>query len=236
VRRLLWTTTIAPIYNITLINCIRAIAMKDARERLLLAMLASERLKAEGILNGLKDQLSPNEIVEQIVTPLLEVIGQMWNRGEASLSQIYMSSRICEDFLDTIMPTESPLRKHQPKLAIATLDDFHTLGKMIVYATVRANGYAIIDYGTLNARSLSEKVKMDGVEVLLVSTMMLRSALRVRDLRDFLDDAGNPPFLVVGGAPFVYDSSLWREVGADAGGQNSSDAINIINGYNEKER
>jgi methanogenic corrinoid protein MtbC1 len=210
--------------------------MNDARERLLLALLASERLKAEGILNEMKDQVTPNEIVEQIVTPILEIIGQMWNKGDASLSQIYMSSRICEDFLDTIMPTESPLRKYQPKLAIATLDDYHTLGKMIVYATVRANGYAIVDYGTLNAKALSERVKMDGVEVLLVSTMMLRSALRVRDLRDFIDDDDKAPFLVVGGAPFVYDTSLWREVGADAGGLNSSDAINIINDYNEKKK
>jgi len=34
--------------------------------------------------------------------------------------------------------------------------------------------------------------------------------------------------VVVGGAPFLFDEELWREVGADAMGRSASDAVAIV--------
>ena len=59
---------------------------------------------------------------------------------------------------------------------------------------------------------------------------MLPSALKIKELRAKLDVAGLAVKLVVGGAPFRFDPQLWREVGADACGQNALEAIEIVRG------
>lgn len=134
------------------------------------------------------------------------------------------------------MPVECPLRIKVPSLAIATLDDHHTLGKKLVYSAIRAKGYELVDLGTLDPQKLAERAKGSEVRILLVSTLMLRSALQVKELRAALDQLGWKVHLIVGGAPFSLDPSLWAELGADAGGRNSGDALRLLDAYVEAER
>jgi trimethylamine corrinoid protein len=68
----------------------------------------------------------------------------------------------------------------------------------------------------------------DRLRVLLVSALMLPSALHVRDLVLRLKSASPDLKVVVGGAPFLFDPELWREVGADAMGRSASEAASII--------
>ena len=72
------------------------------------------------------------------------------------------------------------------------------------------------------------KIQEDCIEILLVSTLMLASALRLRELRAQLDSQGIAVKIIVGGAPFRFDPNLWREVGADATSNTASGAIEII--------
>jgi methanogenic corrinoid protein MtbC1 len=76
--------------------------------------------------------------------------------------------------------------------------------------------------------TLAQRAVEDGVEVLLVSTLMLPSALRVGVLRSELLRLGSTAKIVVGGAPFRLDERLWREVGADAAGRSAADAVAIV--------
>ncbi|MHC1708876.1 MAG: B12-binding domain-containing protein [Methanomassiliicoccales archaeon] len=202
--------------------------MDDVKEKLVMALLASERTVAEELLSSLQDRVSPTEVAEKIISPALERIGEMWDSGDASLTQVYMASRICEDYLDTIMPTECPLRISLPKMAIASLDDHHTLGKRLVYAAIRAKGYELSDLGTMGASDMASRTKDGEYRILLVSTLMLRSALQIKELKVNLDRMGWKPILIVGGAPFNLDPTLWSEVGADVGGKDSSDALRIL--------
>jgi methanogenic corrinoid protein MtbC1 len=68
----------------------------------------------------------------------------------------------------------------------------------------------------------------DHLRILLISTLMLPSALHVRDLVARLKSASPDVKVVVGGAPFLFDPELWREVRADAMGRSASDASAII--------
>ncbi|MFW5855403.1 MAG: cobalamin-binding protein, partial [Thermodesulfobacteriota bacterium] len=68
----------------------------------------------------------------------------------------------------------------------------------------------------------------DEVELLLISALMLPSALRVEKVKDLLDRFGSRTQIVVGGAPFRIDPQLGREVGADAVGNSAADAVAII--------
>lgn len=192
------------------------------------ALLSLDRLAARSLITELADAWPPAQVVEKLVVPALERIGVGWERGHIALSQVYMSGRICEEMVDIILPPGSPSRKNGPKMAIAVLEDYHLLGKRLVYSMLRASGFDLLDYGRVSVDDAVRRVKDDNVQVLLISTLMLPSALRVKDVRTELNESGADVKIVVGGAPFRFDDQLWKDVGADAMGRTASEAVEII--------
>ncbi len=192
------------------------------------ALLSIDRLAAREILTQPYLNLSPYQVIEEMVVPALESIGIGWEAGTYSLSQVYMSGRICEDLVDLILPPGDPARRNQPKMAIAVLEDYHLLGKRIVYSMLRASGFELLNYGHLNVDTLLKRAVEDDVKILLISVLMLPSALRVKEIRKGLDKQGSKMKIVVGGAPFRFDHQLWREVGADAFGSTAIEAVDIV--------
>jgi methanogenic corrinoid protein MtbC1 len=177
------------------------------------------------ILSTYQQQAGAFSVVEQLIVPALEQIGARWEHGTLSLAQVYMSGHICEEIVDTILPPEQHQRISHPPIAIAVLDDYHLLGKRMVYSSLRASGYEIRDFGRVDVDTLVAHVLRERIAVLLISVLMLPSALRIKDLQQHLERAGHRPKIIVGGAPFRFDASLWQEIGADAMGKTAIDAV-----------
>lgn len=197
-------------------------------------LLAMDRLGAEKMLSAAGKKGQSIELLEQIIVPSLEQIGSGWNQGKIALSQVYMSGRICEQLVDTFLPPSSPERTDQPTMAIALLEDYHSLGKTIVYSALRASGYELHDYGRVSVAELVRRAQQDSIRILLISTLMLRSALLVKQVKEQLVHNSPSVKIVVGGAPFRFDTQLWTDVGADAMGATAADAIKIIRGMTEE--
>jgi trimethylamine corrinoid protein len=192
------------------------------------ALESLDRIQAEALFQQALSAGSAIEVVEQLVVPALEQIGQRWSEGHIALSQIYMSGKFCEELVDRVLPPSAPERKNQPRQAIVVLNDYHMLGKRIVYSVMRASGFELFDYGRLDVQELVERVIKDQLRILLISVLMLPSALKIRELRDALNVRGIPLKILVGGAPFQFDPQLWVEVGADAMGLSATDAVAIV--------
>jgi trimethylamine corrinoid protein len=178
---------------------------------------------------------APMRVVEQLIIPSLSRLGEEWSAGKVALSQIYMASRICEDIVERVLPVTASERKAYPPMAIVVLNDHHTLGKRIVLSVMLASGFDVLDYGRMDVDTLVERIVADGVKYLLISVLMLPAALEVKTLREALDATGARVRIAVGGAPFLFDSELWREVGADAMGCNAADAVAIVQQWREAE-
>jgi methanogenic corrinoid protein MtbC1 len=190
------------------------------------ALLSLDRLEAKRIVQAIGDPDQLHRVIETLVVPALEHLGEQWETGRIALSQIYMSGRICEELVDQLLPPASLNRNRQPKTAIAVLEDYHLLGKRIVYSTLRASGFDLLDYGQQDVQSLAAQVQRDQVQILLLSTLMLPSALRVKRVREKL--GAYPLKIVVGGAPFRFDPQLWKEVGANATSPSASGVVQLM--------
>ena len=202
--------------------------MSEIEDEFVQALLTLNRLEAKRIVAGASGALTPLEIAEGTIVKALERIGEGWQQGEVALSQVYMSGRICEELMDDLLPPGAPDRKNNPSMAIAALEDYHLLGKRIVYSVLRAGGFDLKDYGRVTVDEAVRRVDEDRLQVLLISTLMLPSALHVRNLVLLLKSACPDVKVVVGGAPFLFDPELWREVGTDAMGRSASDAAGIV--------
>lgn len=187
-----------------------------------------DRLGVQQILATLAEPEHRIRAIERLIVPALEQVGERWEHGELSLAQVYMSGRICEDLVEALLPPAPEQRVSQPRLGLAVLEDHHLLGKRMVAATLRAGGYIIHDYGQIDLAGLVAGVIADRIEVLLISVLMLPSALRIRELRRQLDQAAITPWIIVGGAPFRFDDQLWREVGASAMGRTATDVLPLL--------
>ncbi|MBF0465206.1 MAG: cobalamin-dependent protein [Nitrospirae bacterium] len=185
-------------------------------------------MKARRILSETINLITFDQLIETVIVSALENIGKGWEKGEYALSQVYMSGRICEELVETLIPMGNRQKKPAPKMAIAMLNDYHALGKRIVYSTLRASGFDVLDYGRVSTEGLVQRICDDGIEVILISVLMFPSALHVKDVKDTLGKKVSNVKIVVGGAPFRLDRQLWKQVGADAVGYTASDAIDII--------
>ncbi len=206
-------------------NC--SLDFEQQKISLLNALVSMDTLSARTILTRPYDPCTPHQVVEQLVAPALEIIGEGWEKGEYSLSQVYVSGRICEELVDLILPPMHQSRRYQPKMAIAVLEDRHMLGSRVVYSALRASGFELAHYGSQTVDALAQRVEKDRIELLLVSTLMLSSALRVKRLRSLLEQSGRQVKIMVGGAPFRFDPALWQEVRADACGSSAAEAVDF---------
>ena len=168
-------------------------------------------------------------MLDELVVPVIMRLDGLWAEGEASLSEVYLATRLCAGIIDDRTQGQPALRPDQPRMAICMLEDSHALGMKMVHQVMRCAGYEVVDWGTRRTvDDVIDRVIRDDVEVLLLSVLMLRSALRVSQVRERLLQVGWHPIIVVGGAPFRLDRGLAGEVGADFVGMSASDVLPIM--------
>ena len=168
------------------------------------------------------------ELVKDIIAPALENIGEMWNCGEIALSQEYMASKMCEEIVESILPSTSSSRKDMAIVGITTLGDEHMLGRRIVIAFLKSCGFNVHDYGDMVPEKVAARIAEDNVQVIMVSTLMLNFAYEVKKLRSILDSTGSDTKIIVGGAPYIFDIDLWKEVGAHAMAHDATESLAAI--------
>ena len=157
------------------------------------------------------------EVFETLVAPALERIGRSWEEGDLALAQVYMASRLVERIVEEHLISGQLAHRSQPPIAMAVLEDHHILGKRLVLASLRMDGWAVDDWGvTSDPVLLAERAHGAGLGILLISTLMDRSARRVAEVVGTLKRLGASTLVVVGGAPFRLNPGLCHEVGADA--------------------
>jgi methanogenic corrinoid protein MtbC1 len=200
------------------------------RIRLEEALRSRDRGSAERIVDAWGDPGLDVATLDDLVVPVILSLDREWTEGVTSLSEIYMATRLCAAIVDDRRGTGTPsLRPDQPRMAICMLEGNHALGMKVVMQVLRCAGYEVSDWGT--GRTVDEVidgVMRDGVDVLLLSVLMLRSGLQVAQVRERLLQVGWHPVIVVGGAPFRLDRGLAAEVGADFVGMTAADALGIM--------
>ena len=200
------------------------------RQELESALLNMDRVATEAALVGATAAgLTPANLGDELITPVLAHIGDEWERGAIALSQVYMSARVLEEVLDTSLAIAVP-EPMPPTIGVGVLEDYHALGKRILQAVLASSGHKVVDLGTgLSVDEMIERAEGASVEVLMISVLMFNKALHVSQVTERLEERGMGHIpVVVGGAPFLHDPELWRRVGADACGRSAADALRIV--------
>jgi methanogenic corrinoid protein MtbC1 len=198
--------------------------MTDFTEPFREAIFNMERDKAHQVVkDALINGLTPEMVVEQIVIPAMETMTQaLSEHAESNLALHYMASQISAEVTDAMLKKFTHKKEAIGRVILGTTaGDLHTLGKRIVYGCCYARMIDIIDIGAnISAEKFVEEAVRQNAQVIAVSAMMVHTAkgkngpIRIREL---LKEKGleKQIKLVVGGAPFKFDPTLWSTVGAD---------------------
>lgn len=200
------------------------------------ALLNYDKSEAYKVLRQFLDDKNEMDFIEDYIIKSLTSIGDRWEKGEVALSQVYMSSKLCEEIAMSILPKNRSRHRNTLPIAIVTLEAYHTLGKRIVSAVVRSSGYDLKDYGSLTEPvEITQKIRDDGIKILMISVLMYPSALKVKAITQMLHEQEPTVKVLVGGAPFLMDSTLWQQVGADEMGKDAADTVKILERWAKEE-
>lgn len=180
--------------------------------------------------------VQPEDIVFNVVVPTLDLMVKAFAENmDANLVQHYMTAQIASDVTEEMIPNFKKIPASGGTIVIGTAyGDFHSLGKMIVSGCLKARMIKIVDLGVNVAaeRFVSEALAA-GAHVIAISAMMVHTAQGekgCRGVRKLLKEKNleNKIKIIVGGAPFRFDSELYKTVGADAYADDGVTAGKII--------
>lgn len=213
--------------------------IEKAKKIYLEAILDTNRKQALEIIDAsIQEGHSPETIIFKILIPVMEELGAIVRLGtDATLAQLYIAARISSQITERLIPQFSKKIEVSGTVVLGSAKgDFHGLGKKIIGGCLRTRMIEVVDLG-LNVppeKFIEEAVKHNA-QVIGVSSMMLHTA-RGQDgpikVREILQKEGlqNRIRLLVGGAPYRFHPTLYKEVGADAWSDNGLTATSIIEG------
>ncbi|WP_227761950.1 cobalamin B12-binding domain-containing protein [Zhaonella formicivorans] len=175
--------------------------------------------------------LSPTEVVDSVMLPAMEIIGEKFKQNRLYIPDVLMASRAMQAGLYALEPFfKSSSQVLKPRVVIGTVaGDLHDIGKRLVIMSLQAAGMEVIDLGIdISPETFVQAVKeyepdILGMSALLTMTMPALAetiqALHAHCLRDKVK-------VIVGGSPVTNDYAL--EIGADGYAGCAYDAVNLI--------
>lgn len=186
--------------------------------------------------NALEAGFSPENIVFQLIIPAVEsMMARIEKDPDSNLAQHFMTAQIAADVTERMLAKFSMPPTIVGKVVIgAAYGDLHSLGKRIVIGCLKSLMVEVIDLGVnVAAETFVQEAITHQAQVIAISAMMVHTAtseqgsLKVRSL---LQEQGleNQIKIVVGGAPYRFDPTLYTKVGADSWAPDGVTAAKMI--------
>ncbi|MBF0497944.1 MAG: cobalamin-dependent protein, partial [Deltaproteobacteria bacterium] len=205
-------------------------AGQDVTELLTQAVLDGDR---QGILRlvdtALADGREAFELLDRVLIPAINQVGELFDRGEYFLPQLITSPQAMEAACERRQPMlERQAQSAKGVVVLASVKgDIHDIGKNILALMLRNHGFKVIDLGkdvaTGKIVDEAEKVRADiiGLSALMTTTMMEMAGV-VQEVR-----RRNLTAKIVLGGPLVNES-FTNKIEADGYANDSVAAVRLI--------
>jgi 5-methyltetrahydrofolate--homocysteine methyltransferase len=173
----------------------------------------------EAVRAALVEGDAPLKLIEEVLNPALKEVGDRFDKGEMYLPELILAAEAMQGAIDLLQPIleankqqiESPGR-----VAMATVQgDIHDIGKNIVCALLRANGFLVLDLGRdIAPAAIVEKAEEFKADIIGMSALLSTTLPYCRDTVRLLDERGlRAKYKVfVGGGPVTPEFA--QEIGA----------------------
>lgn len=184
-----------------------------------------ERMLIKGLSDGLESQLratldligSPINVINNVLMPAMNKVGQMFAEGKLFLPQVVKSAQTMKcavDILTPIIEAEKGKSKevktlntqhltiNSKKIVLATVKgDVHDIGKNIVAIILSCNGYDVIDMGVMvPGEDIIAKAIESNADFIALSGLITPSLEEMCRVAQLMEQNGMTIPLLIGGA------------------------------------
>jgi 5-methyltetrahydrofolate--homocysteine methyltransferase len=173
----------------------------------------------EAVRAALAEGDAPLKLIEEVLNPALKEVGDRFDKGEMYLPELILAAEAMQGAIELLQPIleASKLEIESPgRVLMATVQgDIHDIGKNIVCALLRANGFRVLDAGRdVSPAAIVDKAEEFKADIIGLSALLSTTLPYCRDTLRLLDERGlRSRFKVfVGGGPVTPEFA--QEIGA----------------------
>jgi trimethylamine corrinoid protein len=175
----------------------------------------------------------PLELMNGGFIPGINRVGELFNRGELFLPQLMGAAtamKAVTDLVNEALAAAAHPRQETGTIVVATVKgDIHDIGKCIVVALLRANGFTVHDLGRdVETEKIVEAAVKHDADLIGTSTLLTTTMFRQKELEDVLKKANLRQRFktVVGGAPVTPRWAV--KIGADAYAEDAQQGVQKV--------
>lgn len=201
----------------------------DIKEELQQSIIKGKRDAVEPLIRkALSGGVSPEEIMDKIMIPAMDVVGDRFSRNEIFLPEMMIAARAMNTGLEILRPMLiAKGASSKGKAVIGTVKgDIHDVGKNIVSMVLQGGGYEVIDLGIdVPPEKFVDAVKQHQPRFVLMSALLTLTMSMMEETVKALKQAGlkQKVKVGVGGAPLTQ--SFADRIGADFYGKDARVAV-----------
>jgi trimethylamine corrinoid protein len=194
------------------------------------SIINADRAAAEEVAQRAIDSgIAPGDIMQNGFVKGIQEIGDLFESGEVFLPELMMSADAMSGATEvTNAALKGEAVEVKGTMVIGTVQgDVHDIGKAIVIAYLKANGYVVTDLGRdVSAETFIEKAGENGADIIGMSALLTTTMEEQKKVIKLIRERDLPYKTVVGGAPCTQ---RWADqIGADAYAEDASDGVKKI--------
>ena len=204
--------------------------MADIYQEAAETIVSADRAAAEEVAQRALDSgLTPADIMQNGFVRGIQEVGELFESGEVFLPELMMSADAMAGATEvTNAALEGEAAEAKGVVVVGTVQgDLHDIGKAIVIAYLKANGYEVTDLGRdVSAETFITRAKELSADVIGMSALLTTTMEEQKKVIKAVKDEGLPQKTVVGGAPCTQ---RWADqIGADAYAEDANDGVKKI--------
>jgi corrinoid protein of di/trimethylamine methyltransferase len=202
-------------------------------------MAADSQAVVDAAKQVIEKGIDPVEAIEKGLSKGAITVGEKFDKMEIFLTGLMMAADAMKAGMDVLLPhiSKEKIVKKGTIVSGTVKGDIHDIGKNILVALLRANGFDVYDLGVDVSTSKfieeAEKVKAD---IITLSALMSSTIGGQKDVIDYLKETGKREnfIVMVGGGPTTRE---WvEEIGADGWAETATEAIKLASELIEKKK
>jgi 5-methyltetrahydrofolate--homocysteine methyltransferase len=205
--------------------------MSEIFEKLSTAVLEGDADKAHKLVErGLKQGLSPKEILDNGLIVGMDEVGARFKRGDMFVPEVLMSADSMASGMEILRPllVESGVEMLGKVVMGTVKGDLHDIGKNLVSMLCEGAGFEIVDIGfNAEPEKFIEAIKQHQPQVVGMSAMLTTTMRAMGQTIKAIEEAGlrDQVKVMVGGAP--VDKDFADAIGADGYGSNAPSGADL---------
>lgn len=183
--------------------------------------------------------IDPVEAIENGLSKGAITVGEKFDKMEIFLTGLMMAADAMKAGMDVLLPhiSKEKIVKKGTVISGTVKGDIHDIGKNILVALLRANGFDVYDLGVdVSTSKFIEEAEKVKAEIITLSALMSSTIGGQKDVIDYLKETGKREnfIVMVGGGPTTRE---WvEEIGADGWAETATEAVKLASELIEKKK